>query len=270
MIKKYMPWMWAILSVAGIAVAGVAYVDEQQEKLEEYNRYQIALTSYSEEEINRFTSDFPDSKYQDMLDLRRTQIRNIHKEWDFLRKFGNVQDYRDFAKRYPQSPLSYECDRMIDSLDWNEAQELRSLDAFVAYLKQHPNGRYVKEATEEKKKIERTVLTEGELAEVNRIMNRLKEAIDHGLSSHYDSLKQNGVVLSDSALMKYLFDNYRSITNITQTTIRKKYINEVTLYETSVGFTYAEHQADSIQPVDISLTTILNSDFRIKNIVLRR
>jgi hypothetical protein len=114
------------------------------------------------------------------------------------------------------------------------------------------------------------VLTEGELAEVNRIMNRLKEAIDHGLSSHYDSLKQNGVVLSDSALMKYLFDNYRSITNITQTTIRKKYINEVTLYEASVGFTYAEHQADSIQPVDISLTTILNSDFRIKNIVLRR
>lgn len=265
-----MPWVWAVLSVAGIAVTGVAYVNEQQEKLEEYNRYQIALTSYSEEEINRFLHDFPESKYQDMLDLRKTQIKNIHKEWNFLKNFGNVQDFRDFAKRYPQSPLSYECDRMIDSLDWNEALEVRSLDAFVAYLKQHPNGQYVKEATEEKTKIERTVLTEEELSEVNRIMNRLKEGIDHGRSEDYDSLKQEGVILSDSALMKYLFDNYRSITNISQTTIRKKFINQVIIYEASTGFTYAEHQADSVTQVDISLTSILNSDFKIKNIVLRR
>lgn len=265
-----MPWVWAVLSVAGIAAAGVAYVNEQQNKLEEYNRYQIALTSYSEEEINRFLHDFPESKYQDMLELRKTQINNIHKEWDFLKNFGNVQDFRDFAKRYPQSPLSYECDRKIDSLEWSEALDTHTLDAFVTYLKQHPNGMYVKEANEEKKKIERTVLTEEELAAVNRIMNRLKEAIDHGRTADYDSLKRDGVILSDSTLMRYLFENYRSITNISQTTIRKKFINQVTIYEASTGFTYAEHQADSVLQVDISLTSILNSDFKIKNIVLRR
>lgn len=265
-----MPWVWAVLSIGGIAVAGVAYVQEQRGKLEEYNRYQIALTSYSEEEINRFLTDFPDSKYQDMLDLRKNQIRNIHKEWDFLKNFGNVQDFRDFAKRYPQSPLAYECDRMIDSLDWCTARETHSLDAYVAYLKQHPNGKYVKEATEEKKGIERTVLTDEEFSEVSRIINRLKESVDHGQRSVCDSLCREGTAISDSALMGYLYDNYRSITRISQTTIRKKYINQVILYEASMGFTYAEKQADSIQSVDIALTTILNEDFKIKNIVLRR
>lgn len=265
-----MPWVWAVVSMAGIIAASAAYVEEQKGKLEEYNRYQIAQTSYSEEEILRFQKDFPDSKYTDMLDLRKTQIQNIHKEWEFLKSFGEVQDFRDFAKRYPQSPLAYECDRIIDSLDWCEAVETRSLDAFVAYLEQHPNGLFVKEATEEKKKIERTVLTEEELAEVNRIMNRLKEAIDHGYTDEYAQLRQEGVNLSDSLLMKYLFENYRSITNMSQTTIRKKFINEVTLYEAHVGVTYAEHQEDSVLSVDISLTTILNGDFKIKSIVLRR
>ena len=265
-----MPWIWAALSVAGIAVASVAYVNEQQEKLEEYNRYQIALTSYSEEEINRFLLDFPESKYQDMLDLRKEQIRNIYKEWDFLKNFGSKQDFLDFTKRYPQSPLVYDCDNMIDSLDWNEAQKTHSLDAYVAYLTQHPNGRFVKGATEEKKKIERTILTDTELAEVNRIMSRLKEAIDHGAKNEYDSLRRDGVVFSDSALMAYLFDNYRSITNMSQTAIRKKFINQVTLYEASTAFTYAEHEADSVLSVKIALTAILNADFKIKNIVLRR
>lgn len=265
-----MPAIWAILSLAGIAWAGVAYVDEQKGKLEEYNRYQIALTSYSEEEIDRFLKDFPDSKYRDMLDLRIVQIRNIHKEWEYLKNYGNVQDFKDFAKRYPQSPLVYECDRCIDSLDWCEAMAIHSLDGFAAYLTQHPNGRYVKEATEEKRAIERTVLSEEELATVSRIMDQLKEAIDHGQIEAYDRLCNEGVTLSDSALMQYLFQNYRSITNISQTIIKKKYINQVTLYEANAGFTYAEQQQDSVVSVNIALTTILNSNFKIKNIVLRR
>lgn len=270
MIKKYMPVIWVLLSLAGIIWAGVAYVDEQKGKLEEYNRYQIALTSYSEDEINRFLEDFPNSKYRDMLDLRMVQIRNIHKEWEYLKSYGNVQDFKDFAQRYPQSPLVYECDRCIDSLDWKEALATHTLDAFADYLAQHPNGKYVKEATEEKRAIERTVLTEEELATVSRIMDQLKEAIDHGQSEAYDRLRSEGVSLSDSALMQYLFQNYRSITNISQTTIKKKYINQVTLYEANAAFTYAEQQQDSVVSVDIALTTILNSDFKIKNIILRR
>lgn len=265
-----MPCIWALLSLAGMGWAGVAYVEEQKGKLEEYNRYQIALTSYSEEEINRFLTDFPNSKYRDMLDLRKAQIRNIHKEWDYLKNYGNVQDFKDFAQRYPQSPLVYECDYYIDSLDWKQALATRTIDAFADYLNQHPNGRFVKEATEEKRAIERTVLTEEELAAVSRIMDQLKEAIDHGQNEAYEKLRSEGVTLSDSGLMKYLFSNYRSITNISQTTIKKKYINQVTLYEANAGFTYAEQQQDSIVSVDISLTTILNSEFKIKNIVLRR
>lgn len=265
-----MPVIWALLSLAGIVWASVAYVDEQKGKLEEYNRYQIALTSYSEDEINRFLKDFPNSKYQDMLDLRKGQIRNIRKEWDYLKSYGNVQDFRDFAKRYPQSPLVYECDHYIDSLDWTAALATHTIDAFAGYLEQHPNGKFVKEATEEKRAIERTVLTEEELSTVSRIMEQLKEAIDHGQTEAYNRLRDEGVALSDSALMKYLFQNYRSITNIGQTTIKKKYINQVTLYEATAGFTYAEQQQDSVVSVDISLTTILNSDFKIKNIVLRR
>lgn len=265
-----MPAIWAVLSLAGIAWAGVAYVDEQKGKLEEYNRYQIALTSYSEEEINRFLKDFPNSKYRDMLDLRIVQIHNIHKEWDYLKSYGNVQDFKDFAKRYPQSPLVYECDRYIDSLDWCEALSAHTLDGFATYLAQHPNGTYVKEATEEKRAIERTILTEKELATVSQIMDRLKENIDHGQIEAYDRLCNEEVALSDSSLMKYMFQNYRSITNISQTTIKKKYINQVTLYEANTGFTFAEKQQDSVVSVNIALTTIINSDFKIKNIVLRR
>ena len=261
---------WVIASLTGIGFSLAAYVREQQNRWEEYNRYQIALTSYSEEEVNRFLTDFPDSKYREMLDLRKKQIHNILQEWKRLQHSDRVQDFLDFAHRFPQSPLAFECDLRIDSLEWLNALAEGSLDGYICYLSKHPNGKYIKQALAEKQKIERTTLNDSELQQVNQIMTQLKDAIDQGNSHVYDSLKQQGVTVSDTVLMNYMLDCYQSVTNIGQTSVKKKYNDESVYYEASISFKYAEHKSDTVESINIALRTTLNNQFEIKNIQLTR
>ena len=101
-------------------------------------------------------------------------------------------------------------------------------------------------------------------------MTQLKDAIDQGNSHVYDSLKQQGVTVSDTVLMNYMLDCYQSVTNIGQTSVKKKYNDESVYYEASISFKYAEHKSDTVESINIALRTTLNNQFEIKNIQLTR
>lgn len=269
MKERHLLGFWILVSLAGIAVTSMLYIQEQKDKMEEYNRYEIALSSYSEEDIIQFCSDFPESKYLEMLKLRRKQIINIRKEWDFLKSYGSKTDLLDFIRKYPQSPFAYECENLIDSLDWHDAAKTGNTEALIQYMEMHPGGKYVAEARKAKKEIEKTILNQNERATLNRIMDKLKTAIDHGDTGVYREPYMQNVSISDSARMRFLFNHYMTITNIGQTWIKKKVEKDSSSYVAKVNFSFVQKHRDSVENIKIALTALFNKDFKIKKIILK-
>lgn len=132
-----------------LAAAGGAYFFyfEQQKVNDEATAYEILEGNESLDDYQAYLDHFPNGEHAEEVKERYAALQKMYSEWDGLAKRATRYDYERFKKNYPNSILVHQCDLKIDSLDWVTATEAGTAEAIAAYIAEHPDGRYLSEAS---------------------------------------------------------------------------------------------------------------------------
>lgn len=144
--KSGVPWWLLVLCILVIAVGGFFYWEKQnRERAEEaaYSRLQDCTNPLSYED---FIARFPKSRH---IEDVKTQLQNLYrvdKMWADVASSKDVVRLQQFVEENPHSAYKQDALRIIDSLDWLEANRIGKSVAYDAYIRKHENGEFVTQA----------------------------------------------------------------------------------------------------------------------------
>lgn len=135
-----------------------------------YNAYQKELIAYGVLEQNECIADYeaylkayPESTHAAEVRARMETLKLMYADWKKIVRSPSKARFEQFKVRYPMSILlAHQANLKIDSLDWEEAKEAGTLDAYRHYLALHPSGLYAREASIEGGLIDDATVRDGE------------------------------------------------------------------------------------------------------------
>lgn len=179
--KNHLPLycFFGLLFVAGIC-GGWWFYHYQHDTDEEYAAFLVLEDNECLADYEAFMEKYPQSEYLPEVKERYNQLTAMHGEWNRLRIGGTRSDYLRFRANYPQSTLVRQCELKIDSLDWLAAKEIDTPEAYDNYLREHPDGRYLSEAS----------IAQGKLAEAQPT-DEERMAIAMAISNFFQAFGKN-------------------------------------------------------------------------------
>ena len=145
--KKDTPWYLLLLGILIIGIGGYLYWDNYQDKVASEEKAFALLQDCNDPlSFEDFIARFPNSKH---IDEVKERLNGLHKEdaaWAELCRNLDVNALHNFIDTHPTSPHVKVALHKIDSLDWRQADELGTTQAYEQYILQHEDGMYISEA----------------------------------------------------------------------------------------------------------------------------
>ena len=164
-------WVMIILVALLVLLIGGLYLyDYQAERHREQRAYELLQDCSNPDFYEDFIIRFPKSSHIDEVRERYKAVAAQQGEWQKIIDGGSREDLEQFVRLHPTSPYVKVAQLRMDSLDWAEAKQRRSLEAINQYMLAHPNGYYLDQA-EIMRQIAEYVANDGALsvAELNEI-----------------------------------------------------------------------------------------------------
>ncbi len=150
--ERRSPWMVVLGCLIAVAlVGGAGYYVLNADSESEQNAYRNAMESTASVVLRSYLDIYKDapSEHRDSVIMRMRELLAIDEEWDSTVVRNTRADYEGFISRYPGNMHIAEALMRIDSLDWQRAEGLSTLEAYQAYISAHPDGIFVDLAHEE-------------------------------------------------------------------------------------------------------------------------
>lgn len=167
------------LVIALVLCGGVAYYYNDLGRQEESD-YALAVQSTDplviEEYLNKYKDTNPE--HRDSLQARLATIQQIDKEWTDVLMTGSRDQIEQYAKTHPNSPHKAEAMNKVDSMDFAHVNKDKTIDAFINYVKQHPNGRFVNDANAAIDAIKMTQLQPEETKMVKALFKKFFQSVN--------------------------------------------------------------------------------------------
>lgn len=167
------------LVIALVLCGGVAYYYNDLGRQEESD-YVLAAQSTDplviEEYLNKYKDTNPE--HRDSLQARLATIQQIDKEWTDVLITGSRDLIEQYAKTHPNSPHKAEAMNKVDSMDFAHVMKDKTIDAFINYVKQHPNGRFVNDANAAIDAIKMTQLQPEETKMVKALFKKFFQSVN--------------------------------------------------------------------------------------------
>lgn len=167
------------LVIALVLCGGVAYYYNDLGRQEESD-YALAAQSTDplviEEYLNKYKDTNPE--HRDSLQARLAIIQQIDKEWTDVVISGSRDQLEHYAKTHPDSPHKTEALDKLDSMDYAHVMKDKTIDAFINYVKQHPNGRFVNDANAAIDAIKMTQLQPEETKMVKALFKKFFQSVN--------------------------------------------------------------------------------------------
>ena len=167
------------LVIALVLCGGVAYYYNDLGRQEESD-YVLAAQSTDplviEEYLNKYKDTNPE--HRDSLQARLATIQAIDKEWTDVLITGSRDLIEQYAKTHPNSPHKAEAMNKVDSMDFAHVMKDKTIDAFINYVKQNPNGRFVNDANAAIDAIKMTQLQPEETKMVKALFKKFFQSVN--------------------------------------------------------------------------------------------
>ena len=167
------------LVIALVLCGGVAYYYNDLGRQEESD-YVLAAQSTDplviEEYLNKYKDTNPE--HRDSLQARLATIQAIDKEWTDVLITGSRDLIEQYAKTHPNSPHKAEAMNKVESMDFAHVMKDKTIDAFINYVKQHPNGRFVNDANAAIDAIKMTQLQPEETKMVKALFKKFFQSVN--------------------------------------------------------------------------------------------
>ena len=82
-------------------------------------------------------------------------IRQQQSQWQKLVENGTREELKRFVQEHPTSPYIKVAQSRLDSLDWANARQQRTIESVSQYISLHPEGYYVDQADMLRSSLER-------------------------------------------------------------------------------------------------------------------
>ena len=145
--KRFSVWpIVVVLLLLALLVGGAYFYNDYRMRQDEERAYQLLANCQTPQAYEDFMARFPNSRYAEDVRARYEETLNLQNELKHLAMYGSRDELRRFIQKHPDSPYLQLAQSRIDSLDWAEALQVRTLEAVTFYLATHPEGYFVSPA----------------------------------------------------------------------------------------------------------------------------
>lgn len=148
-------WLIAVVILLLLLIGGLYFYDYRAEQQREERAYELLQGCSNPDFYEDFIVRFPKSKRIEEVRARYEEAKNQQSQWLVLVASGSRDDLQRFVHEHPTSPYIKVAQSRIDSLDWVEAKQARTIDALSRYIANHPEGYYVDQADMLRSSLER-------------------------------------------------------------------------------------------------------------------
>lgn len=140
-----------------------------------------------------FLTRFPKSQYADEVRNRYNQMKQEQAVYFAEAATGGRAELIAFINAHPESPYCRICEMRVDSLDWFEACEANTLDAYQQYLSIHPEGIFLGDATEARNQQLRLIVTPEETSILRGAVENFLSAMTSRDAARLDELTRGPI-----------------------------------------------------------------------------
>lgn len=162
--------------------------DIQRAKALEERAYQRVMESTDLLVYEDFIVRFPDSKYVEDVKQSYEKMKVEHSMFFAEAANGGREQLMAFIEAHPSSPYRKLCENRIDSIDWDMAVEMNTLESYQTYLAQHPQGLFLADATDAYNHQMRLVVTPEETSILRGAVENFLSAMTAGDAIRIDEL----------------------------------------------------------------------------------
>lgn len=140
--------IWGSVIAVVLIVAGSIFGVYNSARQKELTAYGVLEQNECVADYEDYLKQYPDSKHSAEVRGRLETLKQMYRDWAKIVRNPSKKSFNDFKMKYPMSILlAHQANLKIDSLDWEEAKEIGSLEAYRHYLALHPSGLYAREAS---------------------------------------------------------------------------------------------------------------------------
>lgn len=146
----------SVVVLLALLIGVLYYMDYRAEFQREERAYELLQDCSNPDFYEDFILRFPKSEHVDEVRERYKEVAAQQDEWATLIVKGGREELQQFVRLHPTSPYVRLANNRIDSLDWADAKQKRTLEAVTRYMSLHADGFYIGEAETLRQTLERT------------------------------------------------------------------------------------------------------------------
>lgn len=145
--KSKRGWIILAIMITLLLVGGGITLYYLHEQDSEATAYSVLTDNETISDYEDYLRKFPQGVHASDVKARLVELQTMYNEWERVKRSSYKSDYTRFMDTYPNSILVKQCSLKIDSLDWIAAVQTNTTEGIETYLRTHPEGRYLSEAT---------------------------------------------------------------------------------------------------------------------------
>ena len=145
--KSYTPWVVSFVIALAVVFVGLYFYKTTQMR-NELEAYENAMMSNEPAVLQNYLDIYADapSEHRDSIQSHLEMLKKVDSDWTNAVVSNSKAAILRYMQLYPNSLHNMEAKLKIDSIDWMEATQKNTIEAYQKYIDEHADGMYIDQA----------------------------------------------------------------------------------------------------------------------------
>ena len=145
--KSYTPWVVSFVIALAVVFVGLYFYKTTQMR-NELEAYENAMMSNEPAVLQNYLDIYADapSEHRDSIQSHLEMLKTVDSDWTNAVVSNSKAAILRYMQLYPNSLHNVEAKLKIDSIDWMEATQKNTIEAYQKYIDEHADGMYIDQA----------------------------------------------------------------------------------------------------------------------------
>ena len=145
--KSYTPWVVSFVIALAVVFVGLYFYKTTQMR-NELEAYENAMMSNEPDVLQNYLDIYADapSEHRDSIQSHLEMLKKVDSDWTNAVVSNSKAAILRYMQLYPNSLHNVEAKLKIDSIDWMEATQKNTIEAYQKYIDEHADGMYIDQA----------------------------------------------------------------------------------------------------------------------------